>query len=175
MDGWMKARHWIPRVMDFLWTFAVAIVGVFPERWVPTAQKTFSLRHGFSPCSSDGIPLSLSDEFLPHQVTASGGDTALDGYAPYPSSRSSDILQAMYTYRKKVVWLFSCRNLFPNTKWISILQSCLRLAAEVRASGGSIISQSSRWLIGPIMFFFFLAMVLTFRITDINGRFDQLT
>jgi len=52
-DGWMRARHRIPRVMDLLWTFALAIVRVFPERWVSAAQKKFSLRDGFSPCSSD--------------------------------------------------------------------------------------------------------------------------
>jgi hypothetical protein len=71
MDGWRPDT--VTRVMDFLSTFAVAIVGVFPERWVPAWQNTFSLRDGFSRCSSDGAcSLSPSDQFLSHKVRRAG-------------------------------------------------------------------------------------------------------
>lgn len=69
MDGWMKAWHWIPRVMDFLWTFAVAIVGVFLRH-----QKRFPCAKGFPRIVATVlVPLSLSDQFLTHKVTAWGG------------------------------------------------------------------------------------------------------
>ena len=72
MDGWMKARRWIPRVMDVIWTFAVAIVGDVPERWVPTAQKTPRLHF---PCATGFpravatvlVPLSPISQSLPHR------------------------------------------------------------------------------------------------------------
>jgi hypothetical protein len=47
-DGWLKARRWIPRVMDFLRTFAVAIVEEsFPSDRFQTHRKGFPWATGF--------------------------------------------------------------------------------------------------------------------------------